>query len=71
MNAGRVKLLTDKLAMEYAQLSTPTGELHKAVVHSNYLRAKQELHDAIDAMNDRIRDAFFDGYASKSTCNGI
>lgn len=66
MNAGRIKLLADKLAMEYAQIGIPTGELYKSIAQSNYWEAKGELHGAIDAHNDRIKDAFYAGYTARN-----
>lgn len=65
MNSERIKLLADKMATEYSQISIPTGELYKSIAQSNYWKAKGELHGAIDELEARVREAFFDGYNAK------
>ncbi len=66
MNTGRIKLLADKMAIEYAQIGIPTGELYKSIAQSNYWKAKGELHDAIDALDAKIKNAFYAGYTARN-----
>ncbi len=66
MNAGRIKLLADKMAGRYFELSIPTGELYKSIAQSNYWKSKGELHGAIDALEAGIKDAFYAGYTARN-----
>ena len=64
MNTGHIKLLADKLANRYAELDSPTGELYRSIVQSNYWKAKEELHEAIEELEAKIKEAFYVGYQS-------
>ncbi len=61
------KLITmiERYAVAKAALSIPTGDLYRGIAQDQFMRERKTLYDAINDLEARIKDAFFEGYDSK------
>lgn len=64
MNAGRIKLLADRVVHALPlQCETAT---ERDIANKRYYEAHQTLHVAIDELEAKIKDAFYAGYTTRN-----